>query len=1036
MNNDNFLFDEILNDNSSFKCNFTLDERCVMHSCDEFIDGNTKHQAIIPDGYNYTKLEYNSNNLNNSNLNNSNLYNSNLNNSNFYNDNNLDDTNNNLNNTDNSNLYLQNIMFKHKAYPFELDTFQKIALAAIEADRSLLVSAHTSCGKTVVAEYAIAKSLNMKQRVIYTSPIKALSNQKYRELQEEFTDVGLMTGDVTLNPEATVLVMTTEILRNMLYRGSELIREIHWIIFDEIHYLKDRERGVVWEETLILLKNVKCVFLSATIPNAQEFAEWICKLSGQVVHVIYTEKRVIPLEHWFYSDKMYLVKKDNLDLRNVNAAMENPVKRTEIKDGLISCLENVSLPAVVFSFARAKCEFYAQKISHNFLTREESTMVETIFDNAIASLSNEDQSLPAVQNMRSLFVKGVGVHHSGLLPIVKEIGEILFQEELIKVLFATESFSIGLNMPAKTVIFTALKKFDGRDERVLSSSEYCQMSGRAGRRGKDTVGHVVSILSEKLPTEDVVTMFKTSSDELKSAFRLTYNMLLNLMRVEELDPTFFLEKSFYHYQAYSKAIKMEKKLLKENEELSKNDNNLDLFNKVNALINKDISNQMQKTDAILNQISSYQIENRFCSFQLSRDGHFIRIFRGVVKEIKDYKATIQILSNKHPIIVDVPLSSLLDVFERSKNNKILNFYRDGISAVKVEEIKNTDLITNSTKNIDNLNNNDNDNTDSNVLICYNLINDFLLCGICLLCGKTSLEGCDLKEDRCMETSEECFIKNIFNISFDDSNLDRKGTDKEYKLNRIFNNTNYNSINNKINLNDNNKNNINFLINYRSFIINNIKRKNMDVIRADLRKAKEIYHMEECKKMIGVLRDLDYLDGNAVQLKGKMASEISSADEILLTEMIFNSSFNKLDIVDMVALISILVTERSKEGDSVVLSDENLRLKELFDDSVVKIVDVMVKNKLEISLEEYTANFNYYMMDIVKLWMSGVSFGEICQNTKVFEGSIIRAFKRLEEVLRQLSNAATVIGNYELVNLFGQGIYLIKRDIVFANSLYL
>lgn len=188
-----------------------------------------------------------------------------------------------------------------KEYAFTLDPFQREAILCIENNQSVLVSAHTSAGKTVVAEYAIAKSLKSKQRVIYTTPIKALSNQKYREFQEEFVDVGLVTGDVTINPTASCLIMTTEILRNMLYRGSEIMRECGWVIFDEIHYMRDKERGVVWEETLILLPdNVHYVFLSATIPNARQFCEWVCHLHKQPCHVVYTDYRPTPLQHYLF----------------------------------------------------------------------------------------------------------------------------------------------------------------------------------------------------------------------------------------------------------------------------------------------------------------------------------------------------------------------------------------------------------------------------------------------------------------------------------------------------------------------------------------------------------------------------------------------------------------------------------------------------------------------------------------------------------------------------------------------------------------
>jgi ATP-dependent RNA helicase DOB1 len=209
-----------------------------------------------------------------------------------------------------------------KNYPFELDPFQSISVACLERKESVLVSAHTSAGKTAVAEYAIAMSFRDKQRVVYTSPLKALSNQKYRELSEEFSDVGLMTGDVTLQPNASCLVMTTEILRGMLYRGSEVIKEVAWVIFDEIHYMKDRERGVVWEESIIFLPPaIKMVFLSATMSNATEFAEWICFLHKQPCHVVYTDFRPTPLQHYVFpmgGSGLYLVVDENEQFKEEN----------------------------------------------------------------------------------------------------------------------------------------------------------------------------------------------------------------------------------------------------------------------------------------------------------------------------------------------------------------------------------------------------------------------------------------------------------------------------------------------------------------------------------------------------------------------------------------------------------------------------------------------------------------------------------------------------------------------------------------------
>ena len=278
-----------------------------------------------------------------------------------------------------------------KKYAFNLDPFQKEAILCISNDQSVLVSAHTSAGKTVTAEYAIAQSLKSKQRVIYTTPIKALSNQKYREFSEEFGDVGLVTGDVTINPSASCLIMTTEILRSMLYRGSEIMREVAWVIFDEIHYMRDKERGVVWEETIILLPdNVHYVFLSATIPNARQFAEWIAHLHKQPCHVVYTDYRPTPLQHYIFpsgGDGIHLVVDEHGQFREDNFAQamavlggggdedKKPSGTRKAAGGAkgnaaSSCFKIVKMimernfaPVIVFSFSKKECEAYALAMS-------------------------------------------------------------------------------------------------------------------------------------------------------------------------------------------------------------------------------------------------------------------------------------------------------------------------------------------------------------------------------------------------------------------------------------------------------------------------------------------------------------------------------------------------------------------------------------------------------------------------------------------------------------------------------------------------
>ncbi len=381
-----------------------------------------------------------------------------------------------------------------KTYPFPLDPFQSTSISYITQNQSVLVAAHTSAGKTVVAEYAIAQSLTHNQRVIYTSPIKALSNQKYRDLSEEFgaENVGLMTGDITINPNAICIVMTTEILRSMLYRGSEVMREVAWVIYDEVHYMRDKERGVVWEESIILLPHkVRFVFLSATIPNAKQFVSWIATIHHQICHVVYTNYRPTPLQHYIFaagSDGLNLVvdEKGNFREKNFQRAMASLQGSGDGMDSAISdaigqsggssgsgrkgrnnkrrrgsngtagsgknghtdlhrivklVMERNLNPVIIFSFSKKDCERYALELNKEDYTDDvEKDLISQVYKNAIESLSEDDRLLPQVEALLPLLKRGIGIHHGGLLPILKEIVEILFSEGLIKALFATETF--------------------------------------------------------------------------------------------------------------------------------------------------------------------------------------------------------------------------------------------------------------------------------------------------------------------------------------------------------------------------------------------------------------------------------------------------------------------------------------------------------------------------------------------------------------------------------------------------------------------
>ncbi|GAB0201588.1 helicase SKI2W [Grus japonensis] len=468
-------------------------------------------------------------------------------------------------------------------WPFAPDPFQQRAVLCLEGGHSLLVAAHTSAGKTAVAEYAIALARRHMTRTIYTSPIKALSNQKFRDFKATFGDVGLLTGDVQLRPEASCLIMTTEILRSMLYNGSDVIRDLEWVIFDEVHYINDAERGVVWEEVLIMLpEHVKLILLSATVPNALEFAQWVGRTKRRRLRVISTRQRPVPLEHFLYTGNsprtrhqlfLLLDARGNFSTQGYYAAVEAKKERTSkhaqtfgakqptmggsgpgqdrgVWLALLGVLrERGQLPVVAFTFSRNRCDEHADALgSLDLVSSAEKGRIRIFFQRCIARLRGSDRRLPQVLRLAELLQRGIGVHHSGVLPLLKEVVEMLFSQGLVKVLFATETFAMGVNMPARTVVFDSIRKHDGNNFRDLLPGEYVQMSGRAGRRGLDSTGTVIILCKGPVPEmADLHRMMLGRPTRLQSQFRLTYSMILNLLRARALRVEDMMRRSFSEF---------------------------------------------------------------------------------------------------------------------------------------------------------------------------------------------------------------------------------------------------------------------------------------------------------------------------------------------------------------------------------------------------------------------------------------------------------------------------------------------------------
>ncbi|MDP3804486.1 MAG: DEAD/DEAH box helicase [Candidatus Omnitrophota bacterium] len=445
------------------------------------------------------------------------------------------------------------------------DRFQNEAIESINQGYSVIVSAPTGAGKTAIAEYVIENALQKNSCVIYTAPIKALSNQKFRDFQGQYKDaIGILTGDVSINPDAPVLIMTTEIFRNKVLDEPESLKKYSWIIFDEVHYIDNPERGTVWEESLIFLPahmNILC--LSATIPNIGQFAKWIESIHKKEVKVVIENNRPVPL-HFFYQSQNQVVDDIN-KLRKHQGykpnRMSSIIRHIESKDGL---------PCIYFVFGRKRAEYLASELyNNNFLDSSERGRIIGLYESLSErfDLTHEKSAIA----MRSLIERGIAFHHAGMLPTLKEVIERLFTSRLLKVIFTTETFALGINMPSRSVVFDELKKFYGSYIRTLKTRDFYQMAGRAGRRGIDTEGFVYSRINlRRIQQDEVRRIIFGKPEDVNSQFNASYATMLNLYEKykEELFNIYPLSMHYFQTRPHQqkealRLMESKLKLLKE-----------------------------------------------------------------------------------------------------------------------------------------------------------------------------------------------------------------------------------------------------------------------------------------------------------------------------------------------------------------------------------------------------------------------------------------------------------------------------------------
>ncbi|XP_068695347.1 superkiller complex protein 2-like [Montipora foliosa] len=964
----------------------------------------------------------------------------------------------------------------HK-WPFELDTFQKQAVLCLENNECVFVAAHTSAGKTVVAEYAIALANKHMTKTVYTSPIKALSNQKFREFKDTFEDVGLLTGDVQIRPEASCLIMTTEILRSMLYNGSDTIRDVEWVIFDEVHYINDEERGVVWEEVLIMLPaQVKIILLSATVPNTLEFADWIGRTKRKKIYVISTPKRPVPLEHFLYtgnsnktSNELFMIVDANSNFltRGHEAAVAAKKARegkskdaygpkshqgTNIKEerniwlSLIEMLrKKEKLPVVAFTFSRKRCDENADQLGNlDLTTSTEKSLIHVFIKKCVARLKGSDRDLPQVSRIQELLKRGLGVHHSGVLPIIKEMVEMLFGRGLVKILFATETFAMGVNMPARTVVFDSIRKHDGTNFRDLLSGEYIQMAGRAGRRGLDPTGTVILLCKGSVHLmADLHKMMLGKPTQLVSRFRLTYSMILNLLRVEELRVEDMMKRSFaeFHVQKDSQERKremdeLEKKLLDIKElECTFCSEDLKYYFKtckelsevtrtVQAAILSSSHGQRALSPGRVVTINTAEHRNALAVIlqaENSSNQGYSTIHSHRCSSPEERKFLVLVISDLHeqsPVnnVSAAPTPSVSSTAKEGLTEEIQPFVKrklflpEGRCSHRVMHVNGSEVSAISVRAM---------KVDTSKIIADHkkrmqprFRNDPP--------GKTTISA----EQELLRLSEA-----------NPEGLSTMDPVRDFNIRDIDMVT---TIARKQSLEDTISNFKcldcpKFTEHFKSIANQMRLREHVTTLRF-LLSDESLQHREELRQRIQVLQRLRYVDSNsAVQLKGRVACEISN-HELMITELVFENAFTNLHPTEIVALLSCFVfqqrrcsepelTKTLKEGKERILS------------MAERIACLQSECGLITSVEEFKEQYRFGLVEAVFEWARGMPFAEITNLTDVQEGIIVRCIQRLDETCRDVRNAARIIGDPRLGEKMEEASAMIKRDIVFAASLY-
>eukprot|EP00914_Ancora_sagittata_P031678 GHVO01064173.1.p1 GENE.GHVO01064173.1~~GHVO01064173.1.p1 ORF type:complete len:998 (+),score=151.22 GHVO01064173.1:303-3296(+) len=996
-------------------------------------------------------------------------------------------------------------MSRECRFPFELDDFQKRAILHLENDEHVFVAAHTSAGKTVVAEYAINLAAARGGRAIYTSPIKALSNQKFREFKNSIESVGIVTGDVCVNPDAQCIIVTTEILRTMLYRNDPSLSKLQCVIFDEVHYINDPERGVVWEEVIIMLPaQVSLVMLSATVPNYIDFADWIGRTKQKEVFAMLTLYRPTPLRHFLHANEKSFLLMDSKNRFNTAAynemykSIKNKEKekqlavtarakaqakgkaqpkqhvkkivsqkpqseeaklKTEIYrlQGLLKSLEaEDKLPVVIFCFSRLKCETYSISMPKlDFVTNSiDRSKIHVFVRDSLATLSEEDRALPQIQIVASLLERGIGVHHGGLLPIVKEVVEILFSRGLVRALFATETFAMGVNMPARSVVFSSVRKHDGRKFRFLLASEYTQMAGRAGRRGLDDFGNVYVFCADDPPDQKELTaMLVDRANPLQSKFRLTFQMILQIAKRSSMEMSDVMSMSFKEAVRSRRLPVMKRDLQRRKRELEGLPE-IDCIFGNPTMMEYAVQEKRARLQSYLLHKKLFESQNLsgtvFCpgrvavvhSLPMASTlcvGVLLRRTKTEGDKPKQAMSALDALmsdsvpgSAKTPawdmlvldppglepsMMVDFPLARVESIPQKMFEPS------DRISVIKEVELPTQQQCL---------------GPESPNASRYRILREVPLDCISTLCDHVLKVSNEFQNDDEFSTTALGLVLNELCVESKGHPpplplargmrtlaLDFYDTDqKQRKTHQLLTSNKCHTCYKK----------------EEHFKLSLARSKCADDIEelSHGLRDESLDLFAEMQLKVQLLKSRNYLDqSGCITLKGRVACELLTSDEITLVEILFSGILQKLTPEELAAVLSCFVypdkSDDAPMGPTEAVAEARLQIEATHSE----IEGEMFALGIRLDTADWWKFCNFGLALAAHEWAKGTSFSVIMGAVEnMQEGTIVRAILRLDELVRKMKTASILIGDKSFATKLEATSQIIRRDIVFALSLYL